>query len=135
MNADPMTIVSDAVVRLERAWNNADGAGYRDLFSDDAHFVNIRGEHHHGRMAIAQGHQAIFDTIYKGSTVRYSVLESETILDGCIPVAVRARLEAPSGPMQGTHNSILRRPYPRERRLEDPRFPQHARRRKRRLTD
>ncbi len=48
--------------------NSADGPRFGEPFIGDADFVDIRGERHRGRGAIASGHQAIFDSIYRGST-------------------------------------------------------------------
>jgi uncharacterized protein (TIGR02246 family) len=61
------------VYQLEAAWNTADGAAFAAPFSDDADFVHILGGYYTGRSAIEAGHRMIFGTIYKGSTVRYSV--------------------------------------------------------------
>ena len=63
-------VVSTIVKELEASWNAADGARFGLPFTEDADFVTIRGEHVRTREAIAAGHQAIFDTIYKGSVVR-----------------------------------------------------------------
>ena len=83
------------------------GPATASSFTDDAHFVNIRGAHMQGAKAIAQGHQAIFDSIYKGSTVRYSVVETEPITADCLLGMVHAELDAPSGPMQGRHEALI----------------------------
>jgi uncharacterized protein (TIGR02246 family) len=61
------------VYHLEGAWNTADSAGFAALFADDADFIHILGGYYTGRAAIEAGHRMIFGTIYKGSTVRYSV--------------------------------------------------------------
>jgi uncharacterized protein (TIGR02246 family) len=61
------------VYQLEAAWNAADGAAFAAHFNDDADFVHILGGYYTGRAAIEAGHRMIFGTIYKGSTVRYSV--------------------------------------------------------------
>ena len=61
------------VYQLEGAWNAADGAAFAALFTDDADFIHILGGYYAGRAAIEAGHRMIFGTIYKGSTVRYSV--------------------------------------------------------------
>ena len=50
-------VVAAAFAQLERAWNGGDGAGFGELFLDDADFVDIRGERHRGQKAIANGHQ------------------------------------------------------------------------------
>ena len=73
MNSDDERIVSDLVGELEEAWNAADGAGFARPFAEDADFVNIRGEHLPTRAVIAKGHQAIFNTSYAGSVVRYQL--------------------------------------------------------------
>ncbi|HLI64002.1 MAG TPA: SgcJ/EcaC family oxidoreductase [Terriglobales bacterium] len=61
------------VYQLEAAWNSADAAAFAALFAEDADFIHILGGYYSGRDAIEAGHRMIFGTIYKGSTVRYSV--------------------------------------------------------------
>ena len=61
------------VYQLEAAWNAADSVSFAALFAEDADFIHILGGYYTGRAAIEAGHRMIFGTIYKGSTVRYSV--------------------------------------------------------------
>ncbi len=61
------------VYQLEAAWNAADSGSFASLFVEDADFIHILGGYYIGRAAIETGHRMIFGTIYKGSTVRYSV--------------------------------------------------------------
>ena len=61
------------VYQLEAAWNAGDGAGFAEAFAEEADFIHILGGYYNGRAAIEAGHRMIFGTIYKGSTVRYSV--------------------------------------------------------------
>jgi len=61
------------VEQLETAWNKSDSAGFAASFAEDADFIHILGGHFTGRRSIEQGHRAIFDTIYKGSTVKFEV--------------------------------------------------------------
>jgi uncharacterized protein (TIGR02246 family) len=61
------------VYQLEAAWNAADSTSFAALFAEDADFIHILGGYYTGRAAIEAGHRMIFGTIYKGSTVRYSV--------------------------------------------------------------
>lgn len=63
----------EMVYHLEAAWNAADGQSFAEAFSEDADFIHILGGYYTGRAAIEAGHRMIFGTIYKGSTVRYSV--------------------------------------------------------------
>jgi uncharacterized protein (TIGR02246 family) len=95
------------LARLETAWNDGDGDAFGAVFDLDADFVDIRGDHHVGRPAIAAGHQAILESIYAGSTVRY-VLESARLVGPATAVAVAvATLDAPVGPLQGTNRSRI----------------------------
>ena len=66
-------VLHGLVYQLEAAWNAADAAGFAALFAEDADFIHILGGYYTGRAAIEAGHRMIFGTIYKGSTVRYSV--------------------------------------------------------------
>ena len=43
-------------------------------FAEDADFIHILGGHFVGRVSIEKGHRAIFDTVYKGSQLKF-VLE------------------------------------------------------------
>lgn len=93
--------------RLERAWNSGDGAAFAAEFTDDAHFVDVRGVHHHGRAAIARGHQDILDTIYRGSTVTYAVETTARLNPGCALAVVGAVLDVPAGPLAGRRRARL----------------------------
>ena len=103
---DPKSIAEKVIQRLEDAWNAADGAAFAAPFAPDADFVNIRGELHTGREAIAAGHQGIFDTIYAGSTLRYRVLQARELDDRAILAHVGAVLSAPTGPLAGETSSL-----------------------------
>jgi uncharacterized protein (TIGR02246 family) len=100
LDAVPAAIVA-TFERLEQAWNRGDGAGFGAEFTDDVDFVDIRGTHHRGSVAVAAGHQAIFDTIYHGSTVRYVVETTRPLRAGAVVTVVGARLDVPAGPMAG----------------------------------
>jgi len=107
MNSDDERIVSDLVGELEEAWNAADGARFARPFAEDADFVNIRGEHLRTREVIAKGHQAIFNTIYAGSVVRYRVTRVRAIASAVLVAHVTATLKAPTGPLAGEHSSLF----------------------------
>ena len=100
-----MTVGEDLVALLEKAWNAGDGAAFGAAFTGDADFVAIRGDRHKSRAAIAAGHQAIFDSIYEGSTVRYEVVQERPLTDDVLLVHVAATMDAPSGPLAGRNES------------------------------
>jgi uncharacterized protein (TIGR02246 family) len=56
------------IVDLVRAgWNANSGQRFAAPFAEDADYVIVDGRYIKGRQSIEQGHQQIFDTIYKGS--------------------------------------------------------------------
>lgn len=57
--------VNDLLRRMAEAWERGDGPGYAAVFSEDAQYVNAPGERMHGRTAIAESHQKIFDTFFR----------------------------------------------------------------------
>ena len=101
----PEDVASTIARKLEDAWNAGDGAAYGAPFAPDADFVTIRGEQHSGP-AIAAGHQAIFDTIYRGSTVRYKVIDARAIGGDVIVAHVIGELHAPTGPLAGDNTAL-----------------------------
>jgi uncharacterized protein (TIGR02246 family) len=100
------SVVAELIGRLERAWNEADGWAFGEPFAPDADFVTIRGEHLYGREAIAAGHQAIFDSIYKGSSTDFELTGARELSDEVILAHATAVLRAPSGPLAGEHSAV-----------------------------
>jgi uncharacterized protein (TIGR02246 family) len=103
---DPKSIAENVIRKLEDAWNAGDGAAFSAPFAPDADFVNIRGELHTGREAIAAGHQQIFDTIYANSTVRYTLRQARELDDRVILAHGDATLNIPAGPLAGETNAL-----------------------------
>jgi uncharacterized protein (TIGR02246 family) len=96
----------DAIVSsLEAAWNAGDGGRFAAPFAPDADFVTIRAEHLRGREAIGAGHAAIFRTIYAGSVNRFEVESARLLRPDVALVHVRSTLNAPTGPLAGTHTA------------------------------
>ncbi|HEX2077462.1 MAG TPA: SgcJ/EcaC family oxidoreductase [Longimicrobium sp.] len=115
MSDDPGQIAAELAGQLERAWNAADGAAYGAAFTDDADFVAIRGDYHRTRQAIARGHQAILDSIYRGSQVRFEVTRARRLADDVILAHATQTMNAPTGPLAGTGQAtatmvLVRRP-------------------------
>ena len=104
-DTEARTIAATWLEEIESAWNRADGPGFAESFVEDAEFVDIRGAHHRGVTAIARGHQAIFDTIYAGSNVRYEVEVARAIAPDTVLAVAGATLEAPTGPLRGINHA------------------------------
>jgi uncharacterized protein (TIGR02246 family) len=108
IDLDPRALAGAFFAAIESAWNAADGERYGVQFADVTDFVNIRGEHHHGSGSyIGAAHQEIFDTIYRGSSVRYTVDAARRVAPGVVVAHASSTLDAPSGPLCGTHNSKM----------------------------
>ncbi len=77
--AIPNSKASDEAAILENlkhmqdGWNTKSGALFAKPFAEDADYVIINGVQIQGKTAIETGHQRIFDTIYKDSTVTLTV--------------------------------------------------------------
>jgi uncharacterized protein (TIGR02246 family) len=104
-STDATSVATRLITHLEETWNRSDGAAFGEAFADDSDFVDKRGVHHRGRAAIAAGHQAIFDSIYAGSRVRYELDGARRIAPALIVAVVSATLDAPHGPLQGTNHA------------------------------
>jgi uncharacterized protein (TIGR02246 family) len=61
------------VRQMEDGWNAKSGERFAKPFAADADYVIINGGYIKGREEIAKGHQQIFDTIYRESTLGLSV--------------------------------------------------------------
>ncbi len=72
MSADEQAI-GEIVKRFEAAWNAGDGAGFAAPFAEDATFTHVFGGLFTGRAEIGTNHQQVFDTVYKGSTGRFTL--------------------------------------------------------------
>jgi uncharacterized protein (TIGR02246 family) len=105
ISPDPRTAIDTIVGQLETAWNAMDAAGFARHFAEDADFVNIRGEHHRGRTAIAAGHEAIFRTVYADSTCRFTIEATRLIRPQVALAHVHSTLDVPAGPLKGHHTA------------------------------
>ena len=106
MDDQPEKIAHDVIKQLEDSWNTANGEAFGEAFTEDADFIAIRGDYHQGREAIAKGHHAIFNSIYKDSRATYELIRARALSDDVILAQTRSDLSAPSGPLAGEHSSV-----------------------------
>ena len=89
-------IDEDALRALVRtyadAWGRGDGAGFASIFAEDADFTSIRLDRAHSRAEIAAGHQAIFETFYRGTRLEADVERIRFVRPDVAVVDVDARL-------------------------------------------
>jgi uncharacterized protein (TIGR02246 family) len=68
---DEAAIVQN-VKQMEEGWNKKSAALFAKPFADDADYVIINGIHIKGKETIEAGHQQIFETVFKDSTITMS---------------------------------------------------------------
>jgi uncharacterized protein (TIGR02246 family) len=100
---EPIRIVAGTLEDMQAAWNRGDGAGFAAPFTDDAEFIDIRGGYHHGRAAIAAGHEGSFATFYKVSRIAYRAIDARAIGDGVVVGHGVGQLATTSGMLDGKH--------------------------------
>jgi uncharacterized protein (TIGR02246 family) len=66
-------VMRENVKQMETGWNTKSGALFAKPFAEDADYVVINGTYIKGRAAIEVGHQRIFDTIFKDTTITLTV--------------------------------------------------------------
>jgi len=106
MKLDGNKILSEIASELEQAWNTADGERFSGPFTRDADFVTIRGEHYRTRDVIARGHQAIFDSVFKGSVIQFEVESTRALSPAVLLGHVKGKVDVPSGPLTGRHEAF-----------------------------
>jgi uncharacterized protein (TIGR02246 family) len=95
------------VEQMVKGWNMKSGAEFAKPFAEDADYVVINGMKIKGRTAIAAGHQGIFDTIYKNSTLDYSVEQIRFLRADIAVVHVLAALKVTRGDATQTGNARI----------------------------
>jgi uncharacterized protein (TIGR02246 family) len=100
--ADDEAAIRDNVRQMETGWNRKSGALFAKPFAEDADYVVINGMHIRGREAIDKGHQHIFDTIMKETTLSLAVERIRHLRPDVAIVHVRARgtTPQPAGPRE-----------------------------------
>ncbi len=106
MNSDVNEIATEIIGQLERAWNSADGQAFGVPFTEDADFVNIRGDHFHTQRVIVQAHHYIFDALYKDSVSRIELMQARSIDDKVIIAHAKATVNTPTGPLAGEGKAV-----------------------------
>jgi uncharacterized protein (TIGR02246 family) len=95
------------VEQMVKGWNMKSGAEFAKPFAEDADYVIINGMKIKGRTAIAEGHQGIFDTVYKNSTLDYSVEQIRFLRADVAVVHVLAALKVTRGEATQTGNARI----------------------------
>lgn len=65
--------ICEMVKNMENGWAKKDGNLFAKSFAENADYVVINGRYLQGKMAIAKGHQEIFDSFYKETNIKTEV--------------------------------------------------------------
>jgi uncharacterized protein (TIGR02246 family) len=101
------TAIRASVEQMMKGWNAKNGAEFAKPFAEDADYVVINGMQIKGRTAIAKGHQGIFDTVYKNSTVSYVVDTIRFLRSDIAVVHVGGTLKVTEGESIHTGNARM----------------------------
>ena len=105
--ANDETAIRANVEQIVKGWNMKSGAEFAKPFAEDADYVVINGMKIKGRPAINKGHQGIFDTIYKNSTLAYTIEQLRFLRPDVAVVHVRAVLQVTQGDKTETGNARI----------------------------
>ncbi len=89
--------IRQVVQQVQDGWNMGSGEGFAAPFTEDADYVVVDGRYINGRTTIGEGHQYIFDTIYKGSTNTMQVENVRFIRPDVALARVHAHLKFSGG--------------------------------------
>ncbi len=70
---NPQPLIEALLETEQSAWNSNDSATYASVFTENADFINIRGQVFTGRAAIEGVHSTIFAGPFKGSTIAITI--------------------------------------------------------------
>jgi uncharacterized protein (TIGR02246 family) len=85
-------IVADIAKRFEAGWNANDGVAYVEPLTDDADYITIQGLHASGRQALAEGINALYATVYKGSVISIEATKVRVLAPGTIMAQLQHNL-------------------------------------------
>ena len=99
--------IRENVRQMEAGWNAKDGALFAKPFAADADYVVINGMYLKGRQAIAEGHQRIFETFYKESTLSLSVKQVRLLRPDVAVVHLTGSNKTPRGSETRVSEAII----------------------------
>ncbi len=84
--------IEEVIQDYQDAWNQREGKGFADNFTEDADFVNIFGMHFSGKDEIEERHVQILQTFLKGSDFQIVNLQLREVQPGLVIALVFWRL-------------------------------------------
>jgi uncharacterized protein (TIGR02246 family) len=92
------------------AWNRHDMKALAELFTDDAHWVNIVGMHWPGKTAVVGAHEAFHRTFFQTTDIEIADLEIRALAPAVAAAVVRLKVgpfTPPDGILRPTADNCL----------------------------
>ncbi|MET7620352.1 SgcJ/EcaC family oxidoreductase [Streptomyces sp. NPDC005408] len=78
-------------------WAKGDAGRFAANFAEDCDFTTVRGDKPSGRVGIAAGHEALFRTVYRGSTLVARVRDIRYLRDDIATVNAESEITGADG--------------------------------------
>lgn len=95
INPDDTQAIRDLVTAYETAWNTGDMSATAALYTDDVHWVNVKGMHWRGFGEVDKAHRVYFDIMFRDNRQDFEEIESFMPLAPGVAVAVIRWLQGP----------------------------------------
>lgn len=102
----PDAALQRVLAELDGAWNTGDGRRLAAVFAEDATMIDVRGRVLQGRSTIADEHQALFDTIFRGATFTIELLDRNPLAPSLVLAHTTSVAQIPAGPRAGRNRGI-----------------------------
>lgn len=79
---------------MEAAWNRGDSGAFVAGLAADADFIDVLGVQHKGQQDLEAGHRQIFNTIYRGSRMQYTIEGIRCVRPDVAIVYIHARVRS-----------------------------------------
>jgi uncharacterized protein (TIGR02246 family) len=107
-NSMPTTLDEQAIQAVLRgygeAWNRHDMKALAELFTDDAHWINIVGMHWPGKAAVVRGHEAFHRTFFQTTDIELAESGVRAVAPGVAAAVVLLKV-GPFTPPDGIPRS------------------------------
>ncbi len=85
------TSIKQIIQTMQDGWNNKDGNLFASRFTDDCDYVVVNGMFLKTRKVVAEGHQGIFNSIYKETNLELNLRDARYLADDIIIAHVDGR--------------------------------------------
>jgi uncharacterized protein (TIGR02246 family) len=113
--AEEEAAIRENVRQMETGWNTKQGALFAKPFAPDADYVVINGMYVQGRSAIEKGHQQIFNTVFKNTTISLSIKQIRFLRPEVAVVHVTGHRDAPENERELVSDAFMTMVMTREK--------------------